>query len=65
MADVRKQAGHKTMRIQIAPHPDGVPEDLGALDLPTSKSHAQRVLCLAKYLPGEFLVEGLPPARDV
>lgn len=53
------------MRIQIAPHPVGVPDDLGAPDLPTSKSHAQRVLCLAKYLPGEFLVDGVPPARDV
>lgn len=53
------------MRIRIAPHPDGVPEDLGKPELPTSKSHAQRALCLAEYLPGGFQVDGLPPSRDV
>ncbi len=53
------------MRIRIAPRPEGIPADLGSPELPTSKSHAQRALCLAHYLPGTYEILGLPPSRDV
>lgn len=33
--------------------------------MPTSKSHAQRAMCLAHYLPGTYQIVGLPPSRDV
>ena len=65
MSDVRKQVGPNTTRIRIAPLAEGIPGDFGAPDLPTSKSHAQRALCLARYLPGDFLIHGVPSARDV
>ncbi|MCB9871318.1 MAG: hypothetical protein H6837_15790 [Planctomycetes bacterium] len=50
--------------IRVAPLPHGVPADAGAPELPPSKSHAQRALCLAAFLPGDITVEGVPDGRD-
>ena len=53
------------MRIRVAPRPDGVPADAGAPALPGSKSHAQRALCLARFLPHRVVFEGIPESGDV
>ncbi len=66
--DIRKLPTLKTietMRIRIAPHAEGLPEDGGDPQIPTSKSHAQRALCLAAFLPVETVIEDLPASRDV
>lgn len=51
--------------VSIRPRPSGLPDDLGAPELPGSKSHAQRALLLAGLGVGATTIEGLPAARDV
>ena len=53
------------MTIRIAPRNEGIPDDAGDPQIPTSKSHGQRALCLARFLPGATPIENLPAARDV
>jgi 3-phosphoshikimate 1-carboxyvinyltransferase len=51
--------------IRIARRPDGVPQDLGNPQIPGSKSHAQRAMCLAAFLPGRWVLRGAPHNDDV
>ena len=53
------------MRATIAPLPEGPPRDLGGKGLvPGSKSHTQRALILAGFLPGTRLLKGALRAGD-
>ena len=42
-----------------------MPEDLGAPQLPGSKSHAQRALLLASFRPGQTVLRGVPDNQDL
>lgn len=53
------------MHVRITPRSAGLAEDLGAPRLPGSKSHAQRALLLAGYLPQRTIVENVPDSDDV
>ena len=53
------------MAIRIARRPGGVPKDLGNPQIPGSKSHAQRAMCLAAFLPGRWILRGAPANDDV
>lgn len=45
------------MWLAIRPRRGGLPEDLGAPVLPSSKSHTQRAMVLAAFLPGPWRLE--------
>lgn len=53
------------MTIRIGPPTTPLPADGGAPRVPTSKSHAQRALCLNAFTPRPTELRDLPPARDV
>jgi 5-enolpyruvylshikimate-3-phosphate synthase len=53
------------VRIRIAPRVGGLPLDGSVPTIPTSKSHAQRAMCLAAFLPGRTRIDFLPDSRDV
>ena len=42
-----------------------MPRDLGMPQIPGSKSHAQRAMCLAAFLPGRWTLRGAPANDDV
>ncbi len=42
-----------------------MPADLGNPQIPGSKSHAQRAMCLAAFLPGRWVLRGAPANDDV
>lgn len=52
------------MELEIRPRPDGIPADLGRPLLPPSKSHTQRVMLLAAFLPGEHRLIGCLRSDD-
>ncbi|HLQ38710.1 MAG TPA: hypothetical protein VK348_12955, partial [Planctomycetota bacterium] len=52
------------MRILVEPRRRGVPLDLGRPCLPGSKSHTQRAMLLAAFLPGDRVLAGALRSRD-
>ncbi len=54
-----------TVATRIARRPGSVPADLGNPQIPGSKSHAQRAMCLAAFLPGSWVLRGTPRNDDV
>lgn len=53
------------MRVRISPSPNPLPQDLGGpAAIPGSKSHTQRALVLAAFLPGERRIQNALRSRD-
>lgn len=52
------------MWMAIAPRAAGVPDDLGAPELPGSKSHTQRAMLLAAFVPGTRWLPGALHSAD-
>jgi 3-phosphoshikimate 1-carboxyvinyltransferase len=52
------------VQVTVSPLPHGVPADLGSPRLPGSKSHTQRALILAAFLPGIWRLLGAQRSSD-
>jgi 3-phosphoshikimate 1-carboxyvinyltransferase len=52
------------MQMAIAPRQGGVPADLGRPELPGSKSHTQRAMLLAGFLPGAWCLRAALRSDD-
>lgn len=56
---------HQIVQKLISPIPGGMRSDLGAPQLPGSKSHAQRALVLASFLASRTQMSGVPASADL